>query len=121
MLSMNGIALLVFGMLMNMNVSQNGEASMNEQFTLVFFRGCPNAELARQLVSDLKISCVYILQDDLSEGDPLRSYSSPSLLVGDQVVFGALTGKNSKGCSLVVPRVEEIKQTILELRSKSKI
>jgi len=47
-----------------------------------------------------------VCQDDLSNSDPLKNYSSPTLLINNKIVFGseAVGG----GCSMPLPSKEEL-------------
>lgn len=85
---------------------------MKENFKFIYFNDCPNAILAKNLISKLQITCDYICQDELAETHELKSYSSPTLLLGDKIIFGAKTDNNSSGCSIDIPTLEELKHRI---------
>jgi len=48
----------------------------------------------------------------------LRGYVSPTILLGDQIVFGSATGGLSSGCSVDNPIVEELKARVKQLGVK---
>lgn len=68
-------------------------------YKLVYFRGCPNLDKARKFLRTAEITKFQeVVQDDLSESDPLKRVSSPSiigpsgeLLVGQTCEFGTCT------------------------------
>lgn len=85
---------------------------------LVYFKGCPNAGPLREAVREAGYTgMVEIVQDSLPDGDPLKAYSSPSLLVSGKVVFGAKLGAPSHGaaggaCSVEPISPDAIKKSI---------
>jgi hypothetical protein len=67
---------------------------------LVYFGGCPNVDRARSaLVAAGFANFIEINQDALVEGDPYRTYSSPTVLVNGEIVAGSRNGAAS--CSIV--------------------
>lgn len=79
---------------------------------LVYFEGCPNADRTRRSLEEAGIAFDAVRQDDLSAEDPLREYSSPTILRDDEVIFGTKTGAGGGGCSLQVPTVDEIRRKL---------
>lgn len=80
------------------------------EIKLLYFKGCPNVEKMRQNLRRAGISFDEICHEDLSPNDPLRKYSSPALLKGNQVIFGSLT--EGGGCSLEIPSVEKLRNLL---------
>lgn len=76
------------------------------QYKLVYFNGCPNHPPAVELLKSAGVDFVAICQDELSESDPMKNYSSPTLLKGDEIVFGAEA--RGGGCSTKLPSKEEL-------------
>ncbi|MBK7842925.1 MAG: hypothetical protein IPJ71_04405 [Bdellovibrionales bacterium] len=76
---------------------------------LVFFQGCPNAERARKLLTEIGLPYEEVRQDDLPFGDPLKGYASPTVLDGKKIIFGSKTGENSGGCSLEIPSLDQLR------------
>ena len=67
---------------------------------LVYFRGCPNVELAKNALREIAIHDFKEEQlDSLEEHDPLRRYSSPSILIDGHLVVG--TEGSDLACSLI--------------------
>ncbi len=87
-------------------------------FVLVYFRGCPNAEIAMELLKDVGIEYTIACQDDLPPGHELREYSSPTLLENGEVVFG---GRNAGAevCTLGIPSERELLERIYGESPKS--
>lgn len=83
-----------------------------KRFQLIYFKDCPNADPAKKLLSSLGLDFENVEQDQLPAGDSLLSYTSPSLLFGDQLIFGSRTGTASRGCSLGLPSKEDLQVKI---------
>jgi hypothetical protein len=80
---------------------------------LVFFQGCPNAERARVELGKAGLNFMLVEQGELEAGHPLLSYTSPSLLIGDSLIFGSRTSNGgSAGCTLQIPRAEELEELV---------
>ena len=78
---------------------------------LVYFEGCPNAPKAVNLLESIGEDFERINQETLPPADPYRNYASPTLLLNDRIVFGAITD-GSGGCSLCIPTQEVLKETL---------
>lgn len=76
---------------------------------LIYFEGCPNTERARKLLIETGVPFEEVKQDNLSIGDPLKGYASPTVLDGGNIIFGSKTGENSGGCSLDIPSIEQLR------------
>jgi hypothetical protein len=80
---------------------------------LIYFDGCPNADEAKRRLRDADIDFVEERQDSLPKDHPHLNYSSPTLLLGEQVIFGAVTSAGgSGGCSLELPEAYEIRNRL---------
>jgi hypothetical protein len=79
------------------------------ELTLLYFDGCPNAITARKNLADSGLKYKEIRQDGLLPSDPLKSYSSPTILNGDELLFGTKTGPEG-GCSLEVPTASQLRE-----------
>ncbi len=66
---------------------------------LIYFEGCPNAKDARALLLTSMVDFEVIKQDDLPGNHPMREYSSPSILNGDEIIFGYKIDPGSSACS----------------------
>ncbi|MGE4107351.1 MAG: MerC family mercury resistance protein [Bacteriovoracia bacterium] len=85
---------------------------------LLYFEGCPNAEGIRKILVNSGHEFEEIRQDDLSSQDPLKQYSSPTLLKGNDLIFGTPTGA-AGGCSLQIPLAKELLAKIEKSRLDS--
>lgn len=77
---------------------------------LITFSGCPNAEKARKLLAEADLEFTEVNQDDLPQAHTHRSYSSPTLLDGEIIIFGSCTTSGAGACTLNLPSVAELKQ-----------
>lgn len=78
---------------------------------LIYFEGCPNSKHARAVLLSSGVEFDAIIQDTLPQDDPYKQYSSPTILKGDEVVFGSRLRKQSSACSF-----QKIDET--EIRTK---
>lgn len=69
----------------------------------IYFNGCPEAKNIR---SALLVAGIYdfevIVQDQLPSGDPYLKFSSPSVLAGDELIYGIRTDRESASCTFDV-------------------
>jgi len=80
---------------------------------LIYFEGCPNAEAAKSRLRDAHLDFIEESQDSLPEGHPHLNYTSPTLLLGEQIIFGSKTNADSaRGCSLDLPSSDEIRRRL---------
>lgn len=85
------------------------------RLTLIYFRDCPNANRARQMLKELGFEFHEVVQDELSPDSRLRRYTSPTLLAEDRLVFGGELGQGGTGCTMTIPSEQQLKQLIAEL------
>ena len=78
----------------------------------IYSEECPNAEKTRTALKTIGIDFDSIKQDDLSESSIFRNYSSPTILQGNNVIFGCETDQGRGGCSLEVPSINELKDKL---------
>lgn len=69
-----------------------------EKVKLIYFGGCPNIENAKKAITDCGLSFEEINQDSLSDGHKYKNYSSPTILHGSDIIYGAKAPGG--GCSL---------------------
>ncbi len=81
-----------------------------EKLTLIYFEGCPNYLPAVELLEPLNVKFESVNQDMLEEDNPLKNYSSPTLLKGSKIIFGSLA--SGGGCSLKLPNADELLQLL---------
>ena len=76
------------------------------KYKLVYFTGCPNHQPAVDLLNQSGLEFETICQDDLTETDSLKNYSSPTLLRGDEIIFGSKA--SGGGCSMPLPTKDKL-------------
>lgn len=76
---------------------------------LIYFEGCPNAERVKGLLLKIGVPFQEVRQDDLREADPLRSYTSPTILSGEEIIMGTTTEGTGGGCSVDFLSADELK------------
>ena len=81
------------------------------ELTLLYFEGCPNASTVRKNLADSGLKYKEVRQDSLHLSDPLKSYSSPTILNGGEILFGTKTGPDG-GCSLEVPTATQLREKL---------
>ena len=86
------------------------------KFTLIYFTGCPNAEDARKTLLDLSASYDEVNQDELSPGDARLKYTSPTILLNGEILFGSHTDGESRGCSIERLDVEALANAIKAIK-----
>jgi len=80
------------------------------KYKLVYFKDCPNYPPFTELLNQLGVQFESVCQDDLEAGNPLKGYSSPTLIKDDDIVIGSKA--NGGGCSISLPSLEELKNLI---------
>ena len=79
---------------------------------LVYFRGCARIDEARALLKRAGVNFVEIRQEALPETHFLKRYSSPTLVIGEEVIFGTQIPEGSSACSTELPKLTDLKQRI---------
>ena len=79
---------------------------MSAEYKLVYFTGCPNHPPAEEMLKALEVNFQLICQNEVDESSPFRNYSSPTLLRGDEIIFGSPA--EGGGCSIKLPTKEEL-------------
>ncbi len=85
---------------------------------LVYFEDCPNAKMVREQLILSEQEFKEVNQDKLPPGHPLRLFSSPSILLGEELLFGSVVGGDG-GCSLEIPSSKEILDRLIAASSSS--
>jgi len=78
------------------------------ELKLIYFEGCPNVEKVRRNLAATGYPFDVVRQDDLPSDHPMKSYSSPTILKGSEIIFGSATGLQGGGCSLDIPSTSEL-------------
>lgn len=66
---------------------------------LIYFEGCPNSKHARAILLTSGIDFEVLKQDELPESSPYKNYSSPTILRGEEIVFGHRISPGASACS----------------------
>lgn len=71
-----------------------------DDIKFIYFEGCPEAKNVR---SALLVAGIYdfdvMVQDKLQEGDPYLKFSSPSVLAGEELIYGIRTDGERASCT----------------------
>ncbi len=78
---------------------------------LIYFEGCPNAKNAKLALEQAGCDFEEIDQGSLPERHPMKCYSSPTILLEDEIIFGTKTG-SAGGCSLEIPTPALIREKL---------
>ncbi|MDT8447388.1 MAG: hypothetical protein RRB13_10905 [bacterium] len=89
-----------------------------KQFKLIYFTGCPNAKPTKRLLAQAGAEMIEeILQDNLPQGHVYKEYSSPTVVLDEEVLFGAQSTGGNGGCSLALPDLERAQSWVALARS----
>ena len=84
-----------------------------KSLALVYSSSCPNYKPTRQMLEEIGLAFIEINQDCLHEGCFGKNFSSPTLLVdNDIVIFGGKTDSSEGACSTNLPDKEELKNLL---------
>lgn len=86
-----------------------------ETIKLIYFNGCPNFKPAKKLLEEAGVKYELICQDELSDSNSLKNYSSPTYLIGGEIIFGSKTCGG--GCTLHLPNKDELLKLIAKATS----
>ncbi len=67
---------------------------------LIYFRGCPNYDVVKDLLCEMGLEYEEIDQNNLQENDLLKLLSSPSILKNGELIYGQRIGSAKGGCTL---------------------
>jgi len=92
---------------------------MNDSETqLIYFKGCPNTDKARDVLKQAGISFEEVQQDELPSNHPFKGYSSPTILRGGEIIIGAKLEGEEGGCSLETIDTDSLKKKLSALGEK---
>ena len=84
-----------------------------KSLALIYSSSCPNYKPTRQMLEEIGLAFIEINQDHLHEGCFGKNFSSPTLLVdNDIVIFGGKTDSSEGACSINLPDKEELKNLL---------
>ena len=80
---------------------------------LIYSGSCPNYKATRQMLEEIGLAFIEINQDDLHEGCFGKNFSSPTLLVdNDIVIFGGETDSSYGACTTSLPDKEDLRNLL---------
>jgi hypothetical protein len=85
-----------------------------ERIQLIYFEGCPNYSVVKNLLSDIGVKYEEIEQNDLEETDPLKLFSSPSILKNGKLIFGQKIDSTKGGCTINLPDKSSLAKKLKE-------
>ena len=84
-----------------------------KSLALIYSSSCPNYKPTRQMLEEIGLAFIEINQDCLHEGCFGKNFSSPTLLVdNDIVIFGGKTDSSEGACSTNLPDKEELRNLL---------
>ncbi len=84
-----------------------------KSLALIYSSSCPNYKPTRQMLEEIGLAFIEINQDCLHEGCFGKNFSSPTLLVdNDIVIFGGETDSSEGACSTNLPDKEELRNLL---------
>ncbi len=83
---------------------------------VIFFQGCPNAEKLFSYLTENSFAYVAVDVETLNPVDIRRNYTSPSVLVGGQLVFGGTAQMGAAGCTYGEFSTEDLARDILSVQ-----
>jgi hypothetical protein len=85
-----------------------------ERIQLIYFQGCPNYSVVKNLLSEIGAIYEEVDQNDLSDEDPLKLFSSPSILKDGKLIFGQKIDSAKGGCTLNLPDKSHLAKKLKE-------
>ena len=84
-----------------------------KSLALIYSSSCPNYKPTRQMLEEIGLVFIEINQDCLHEGCFGKNFSSPTLIVDDDIViFGGKTDSSEGDCSTNLPDKEELRNLL---------
>ena len=87
-----------------------------KRLSLIYASSCPNYKPIRQILEEIGLPFVENNQDHLHEGSSGKNFSSPTLLIdNDIIIFGGETDSSEGACTTNLPDKEELRNIINRL------
>lgn len=84
---------------------------------LIFFKGCPEADKVREALLKAGIlDFEMIPQDDLPKGHSYLKLSSPSVISGDELIYGIRTSGELSSCTFDAINTVDEKKLVLRFK-----
>ena len=81
-----------------------------KSISLIYSSSCPNYKPTRQMLEEIGLAFIEINQDNWHEDCFGRNFSSPTLLVDDDVIIcGGHIDSSEGACSINLPDTKELK------------
>lgn len=91
---------------------------MINSIKLIYFKGCPEAQTAIKALSKAGIHEVEeILQDNLPVDSKYRKYTSPSILLNEELIYGLETRNSKPACSFDLLNFFDEKNFIYKIKT----
>jgi hypothetical protein len=87
----------------------------DKRLEVLFFPGCQNFKTLLSVLSEEGITAYELIDiEKLPENHPLRSFSSPTLLLNGKAILGAKTSNQGLSCSVITKSemIAEIRRSI---------
>ena len=85
-----------------------------KRISLIYFSDCPNYQPVRQMLIEIGLPFKEINQDNLHVGCRGKRFSSPTILLDDEIIlYGGKTDSPDGACSINMPSKQEL-ETILK-------
>ena len=84
-----------------------------KRLSLIYASSCPNYKPIRQILEEIGLPFIEINQDHFHEGSSGKNFSSPTLLIdNDIIIFGGETDSSEGACTTNLPDKDELKSII---------
>ena len=84
-----------------------------KSLALIYSSSCPNYKPTRQMLEEIGLAFIEINQDQLHEGSSDKNFSSPTLLIdNDIIIFGGETDLSGGACTTNLPNKEGLRNII---------
>ena len=84
-----------------------------KRISLIYFSDCPNYQPVRQMLIEIGLPFKEINQDNLDVGCRGKRFSSPTILLDDEIiVFGGKTDSPDGACSINMTNKRELETTL---------
>ena len=84
-----------------------------KRLSLIYSSSCPNYAPIKQMLEEIGFKFIEINQDSLHEGCFGKNFSSPTLLVDDDIViFGGENDSSEGACTTNLPDREELRNLL---------
>ena len=80
-----------------------------KRISLIYFSGCPNYWPVKRMLIEIGLPFKEINQNDLHKGCLGKNFSSPTILIDDEIIiYGGKTHSPKGACSIDMPDKHEL-------------